>query len=121
VNLACPECGHRQDTGDRCGNCNYDGLLDLDNARHVELLHDIERRRRDKYNDRARLGSVAISMAIVFGFWLIPGYWSARGTIYPGLPLLADQFALMIAIAFGVSKLLERFAPRSKFPYLDRG
>jgi hypothetical protein len=119
VNLACPECGHRQDAGDRCGTCNYDGLLDLTNARHVELLRDIDQRRKDKRNDRVRLASVALSMIIVFALWLVPGYWRARGKLYPGLPLLADQFALMIAIAFGISKLLEKTAPPSKFPYLD--
>lgn len=117
--LACPECGHRQSAGDRCGACNYDGLLDLANARHVELLHDIDRRRRDKRNDRVRLASVGLAMAIVFALWLVPGYWHLRGRVYPGLPLLADQFALMIALAYGLSKLLERLAPRSKFPYLD--
>jgi hypothetical protein len=120
VNLACPECAHRQPDGDRCGSCNYDGLLDLDNPRHVELLRDIDHRRSDKRNDRVRLASVAISMTIVFALWLVPGYWSVRGKYYPGLPLLADQFALMIAIAYGVSKLLEKTAPPSKFPYVDR-
>jgi hypothetical protein len=94
-------------------------MLDLTNARHVELLRDIDRRRSDKRNDRVRLASVGFSMIIVFALWLVPGYWSARGRYYPGLPLLADQFALMIAIAYGISKLLEKTAPPSKFPYLD--
>ena len=119
MNIVCPECAHRQDAGDRCGRCNYDGMLDLTNARHVELLRDIDRRRKDKRNDRVRLASVALSMGIVFALWLVPGYWDLRGTFYPGLPLLADQFALMIALAFGISKLLEKTAPPSKFPYLD--
>jgi hypothetical protein len=125
VNLACPECGHRQDgdaatdTARRCGRCNYDGLLDLDNPRHVDLLRDIDHRRRDKRNDRVRIASVGFAMLTVFALWLVPGYWDLRGTFYPGLPLLADQFALMIALAFGISKLLEKTAPPSKFPYLD--
>jgi hypothetical protein len=119
VTLACPECGHRQDDGPRCGTCGYDGLLELANPRHVELLRDIDRRRLDKHTDRVRMASVAISMLVVGGLWLVPGYWSARGRWYPGLPLLADQFAFMIALAYGVSKLLERTAPRSKFPYLS--
>ena len=118
MNLACPECGHRQDSGDRCGGCTYDGLLDLDDPRHVELLRDIDRRRRDKHTDRVRVLSVGIAMAIVFAAWLVPGYWKLRGTIYPGVPLFADQFAFMILIALGVSKLLAKTAPKSKFPYL---
>ena len=119
MNLACPECGHRQTDGDRCATCSYDGLLDLDNERHVELLRDIDRRRRDKHTDRVRIISVGISLAIVFALWLVPGYWKARGLYYPGLPLLADQFFFMIVIALGISKLLARTAPASKFPYLD--
>jgi hypothetical protein len=121
VNVVCPECGHRQEAGDRCGSCNYDGMLDLTNARHVELLRDIDRRRRDKHTDRVRIIAVVVSMAIVFALWLVPGYWSVRGTYYPGLPLLADQFAFMILIAIGISKLLEKRAPRPKFPYVDEG
>ncbi|HEY5946108.1 MAG TPA: hypothetical protein VIV40_11485 [Kofleriaceae bacterium] len=119
MNLACPECGHRQASGDRCGSCDYDGILDLDNARHVELLRDIDRRRRDKRVDRVRVASVGFSMLIVFALWLVPGYWSVRGVYYPGLPLFADQFAFMILIALGMSKLLEKTAPPSRFPYLE--
>ena len=94
-------------------------MLDLANDQHVELLRDIDRRRRDKHTDRVRLASVAISLIIVFALWLVPGYWSARGRYYPGLPLLADQFFFMIVLALGISKLLERTAPPSKFPYVD--
>ena len=117
-NLACPECAHRQDAGDRCARCNYDGILDLDNERHVELLRDIDHRRRDKREARVRMASVAFAMIFVFALWLVPGFWSARKQ-YFALPILADQFILMIAIALGLSKLLARTAPPSKFPYLD--
>ena len=119
MKLACPECAHRQDGGDRCGACGYDGMLDLGNDRHVELLRDIDRRRRDKRTDRVRLASVGFSLIIVFALWLVPGYWSVRGHYYPGLPFLADQFFFMIVLALGISKLLEKTAPPSKFPYLD--
>lgn len=118
TNLACPECGHRQDAGDRCGSCGYDGVLDLDNPQHVELLRDIDFRRRDKHSGRVRMLSVVIGMAVIFGAWMIPGYWSLRGTIYPGLPLFADQWAFMIIIALVLWKLLERLAPKPRFPYL---
>ncbi len=93
-------------------------MLDLGNARHVELLRDIDRRRLDKHADRVRIISVVIAIAIVFALWLVPGYWSVRGRYYPGLPLLADQFIYMILIALGISKLLARTAPRPKFPYV---
>jgi hypothetical protein len=49
----------------------------------------------------------------------VPGYWSLRGVYYPGLPFIADQFIFMILIALGLSKLLAKTAPPSKFPYLD--
>jgi len=64
------------------------------------------------------MASVAFAMILVFALWLVPGFWSARRQ-YFALPLLADQFILMIAIAIGLSKLLARTAPPSKFPYLD--
>lgn len=96
-------------------------MLDLGNERHVELLREIDRRRRDKRTDRVRVASVGLSLLIVFALWLVPGYWSLRGTHYPGLPLLADQFFFMIVLALGISKLLEKTAPPSKFPFLDDG
>jgi len=121
MKLACPECGHRQDAGERCATCSYDGMLDLANEQHVELLRDIDHRRRDKHSDRTRLLAVGISLAVVFGLWLVPGYWSWRGVAYPGLPFFADQWFFMIVIALGVWKLLGRTAPKPRFPYLDGG
>lgn len=118
MKLACPECGHRQADGARCAACGYDGVLDLDNAQHVELLRDIDDRRREKHSGRARILSVFIAMAFVVALWMIPGYWSLRGDVYPGLPLFADQWGLMIVIALGLWKLLERLAPKPRFPYV---
>ncbi len=94
-------------------------MLDLANEQHVELLRDIDRRRIDKHSDRSRLIAVAISLAIMFTLWLVPGYWSLRGVYYPGLPFIADQFFFMIVIALGAWKLLERAAPKPRFPYLN--
>ena len=96
--------------------CSISGTRNI-----VELLRDIDRRRLDKRNDRVRIASVAFGMLVVFALWLMPGYWKARSVYYPGLPLFADQFAFMIVLALGMSKLLEKTAPPSKFPYLDDG
>ena len=57
--LACPECAHRQEAGDTCTSCSYDGLLDLGNMRHRDLLRDIDRRKLDRHNERALKISVA--------------------------------------------------------------
>ena len=115
---ACPDCGHRQDTRDRCAKCGWDGLFDLDNEAHVLQLREIDQRARDKRNDRVRMASVAFGMILVFALWLVPGFWHARKQ-YFAIPLLIDQWALMIGIALGLSKLLEKTAPRGKFYYLD--
>lgn len=92
-------------------------MLDLDNPEHVELLCDIDERRADKHSSRTRVLSVFIAMAIVFGLWVIPGYWDLRGSVYPGLPLFADQWGFMILIALTLWKVFERLAPRPRFPY----
>ena len=115
---ACPECGHRQDDGAACASCGYDGLLDLGNMRHRDLLRDIDRRKLDKHNDRSLKLAVAIAMAIVIGMWFIPGYWSFRMQAI-ALPLLIDQWAIMIVFALGIQKVIERAAPKKKFPWID--
>lgn len=120
MNLACPECGNRQSDGTRCTACGYDGVLALDNEQHVELLRDIDERRRERHSARVRIFSVIVAMAIVFGLWLVPGYWGLRGSVFPGLPLFADQWGLMIIIALVLWKLLERLAPKPRFPYLAK-
>jgi hypothetical protein len=115
---ACPECAHRQETGTACASCGYDGLLDLGDMRHRELLRDIDRRKLDRHTDRSRKIAVALAMAIVMGAWFIPGYWAARRAAI-ALPFLADQWAIMIVIALGISRLVERMAPKPKFPWID--
>lgn len=115
---ACPECGHRQDTGTACAQCGYDGLLDLGNMRHRELLRDIDRRKLDKHGERSLKLAVALAMAIVVAMWFIPGYWSFRRQAI-ALPLLIDQWAIMTVIALGLSKLIERAAPKKKYPWID--
>ncbi|HEU0032844.1 MAG TPA: hypothetical protein VFQ53_19565 [Kofleriaceae bacterium] len=83
-----------------------------------ELMRDVDARLASRREGRLRLVGVVTGMVVVFGLWMIPGYWSMRGTVYPGLPLLIDQWVLMALIGLGVMKLLERAFGRRRFPYL---
>jgi hypothetical protein len=116
--LACPECGHRQDTGERCAGCGYaDGLMSLDNDQHVDLLRDIDQRRHDKHEKRSRFLAVGIALVVVFALWLVPGYWKYEQRV--AMPFLFDQWALMIAIGFGLTLIFKRFRPAKLFPYIS--
>ena len=118
MTFACPECSHRQEAGDRCGKCNYDGLLDLSKLRNRELLRDIDRRAEDKHDDRVRKLSVAIAMGGIIACWFIPGFWSMRMQAF-ALPLLLDQWLLMLGLAMLIMKVWERYPPKKKFPWVD--
>jgi hypothetical protein len=84
-----------------------------------ELMRDIDMRLSDKREARIRWIGVICGMGIIFGCWLIPGYWALRGTLYPGVPMLFDQWVLMAVIGFGIIKILERVTASRRFPYLD--
>jgi hypothetical protein len=118
VKFACPECAARQDTREKCAACGAEGLVDLSSVRETEYLRKLDRERRDRYGNRARVGSAVVSMAIVIAIWFIPGFWAARRQGF-ALPLLIDQLLIMIAVAFVVMKVFDRYAPKTKFPYLD--
>lgn len=95
-------------------------MLDLGKSDTVDLLFDIETRLRLRRETRIRLGSVAVAVGFVLVLWTVPGYWSLRGRLYPGLPLFADQFAFMIALGFGLMKLVERrYRGVRRFPYIS--
>lgn len=117
--LACPECGHRQQTGERCAACGYaDGLMSLDNDQHVDLLRDIDQRRQDKHEKRSRLIAVVAAMAIVFAMWLfVPNYWKYEQRV--ALPFLFDQWGLMIVLGFGMTLLFKLYRPKKLFPYIS--
>ena len=117
--LVCPDCGRRQDTRERCDGCGYaEGLLSLDDPRHVDLLRDIDEERMHRHEKRVRLLSVGISMLLVFALWCVPGFWKAREQSI-ALPFLADQFALMIVIGIALTIVLKRTRPKPRFPYID--
>lgn len=83
-----------------------------------ELMRDVDLRLGLKREALVRWLSVAIGCGVIVACWMIPGYWQLRGSLYPGLPALFDQWLLMILIAFGLTKLLGRNKPQ-RFPYLD--
>jgi len=94
--------------------------LDTRDEKVRDLMYDVDLRLSQKREGRARMAGVAIGMAVIFGLWLVPGYWHFRGRLYPGLPVFMDQWIFMAVIGFGVAKLLEKKFGRKRFPYLDQ-
>lgn len=116
----CIDCGARQDADGPCVKCRRDATLDTQDAKVRELMYDVDLRRQQKAEGRARLIGVAVGMSSVIALWLVPGYWKLRGTLYPGLPGLLDQWALMAVLGFLISKVLEKKLFTKRFPYLDQ-
>ena len=115
----CIECGARQQEAGTCRACSKADTLDCREERVRELMYDVDLRLQQKAEGRARVAGVVVGCALIFGLWLVPGWWSARGSWYPGLPLFADQWFFMAVIGFGVSKVLEKKLWKKRFPYLD--
>ena len=114
----CIDCGARQEVGGACHKCSHDDTLDARDEKVRELMRDVDRRLADRREGRLRFLGVAVGMAIIFGLWLVPGYWSARGTLYPGLPLFMDQWIFMALIGLGIVKGGQRVFKATRFPYL---
>lgn len=110
----CLECGHRQASSGACAACRREDTLDLRDEKVRDLAADVDQRRADQREKRARFVGVVVGMAVVFGMWLVPGYWTVQRAF--ALPLYFDQWILMAVIGFGVMKLIGRSKPR--FPYL---
>jgi hypothetical protein len=100
-----------------CAACQHDDTLDARKEDVRVLMRDVDQRLADRRDGRMRFVGVIVGMAIVFGLWLIPGYWSMRGTVYPGLPMLFDQWILMAVIGLGIVKLGGKLG-KPRFPYL---
>lgn len=114
----CIDCGARQDDKGACAACGHADTLDARDERVRELMRDVDMRLADRREGRLRFLGVGVGMAIVFGLWMVPGYWGLRGRVYPGLPLLIDQWFLMALIALGVIKGGEKLFFKKRFPYL---
>jgi hypothetical protein len=115
----CIQCGRRQPAAERCAGCGEDNLLDLGKDQTRELLLDIDQRLRDKRETRIRVLGVVIGIAAIVLIWAVPGYWGFRNRTF-ALPFFLDQVALMVAVAFAATKLLERAWPGTKkFPFID--
>ncbi len=115
----CIDCGSRQTDSGECRACRKSDTLDARKEQTRELMYDIDLRIMQKSEARARMIGVAVGIGTIAALWLVPGYWSMRGTLYPGLPFLADQWFFMAVIGVIVSKLLEKHLAKKRFPYLD--
>ena len=115
----CLDCGERQPTGGACIACKHEMTLDTRDQKDRDLMHDVDERLRGERESRARFMGMLVGMTLIFGGWMIPGYWSLRGRLYPGLPIFADQWIFMALIGLGLSKLLTKYVGRPRFPYLD--
>jgi hypothetical protein len=114
----CLECTARQATAGACARCGEPDTLDLRSENTRELVRDMAERRRHRAETTARWIGVAVGLVVVFGAWLIPGYWSLRGWVYPGLPFLADQWLFMIVIGVVVMKIAQRVLRDRRFAEL---
>jgi hypothetical protein len=102
-----------------CIACRHDDTLDARKEDVRVLMQDVDQRLADRRERLVRFGGVAVGILLVFVLWLIPGYWSVRGTIYPALPVLFDQWILIGLVCFLIVKLGGRsFRVASRFPYL---
>jgi hypothetical protein len=118
-NWVCIDCGARQPETGPCRACAKGDTLDARDERTRELMYDVDLRIMQKAEGRARMIGVVVGCGLIFGLWLVPGYWGLRGSVYPGLPFFADQWAFMAIIGFGLSKFLEKRLAKKRFPYLD--
>jgi hypothetical protein len=115
----CIDCGARQRESGACRACAHEDTLDARDERVRSFMYDVDLRLGQRREARVRFVGVGVGMAIVFALWTVPGYWQLRGTLYPGLPVLLDQWLLMALIGLGTSKLAERLLrARKRFPYL---
>ena len=115
----CIDCGARQPAEGACAACDHEMTLDTRDEQVRELMRDVEDRLTRQRESRFRFLGMLVAMALIFCGWMIPGYWGLRGRLYPGLPIFADQWIFMALIGLGLSKLLEKYAGRRRFPYLD--
>ena len=113
----CLDCGARQAVTGMCVACRHDDTPDARKEDVRVLMRDVDQRLADQREGRLRFAGVVIGMAMIFGLWLVPGYWSMRGVMYPGLPLLFDQWIFMAIIGLAIVKLGGRLFT-SRFPYL---
>ena len=114
----CIDCGARQDETGACRACGHADTLDARDERVRELMRDVDLRRADRLETRLRFLGVGVGMAVIFGLWTIPAYWDLRGSLYPGIPMLLDQWLFMAVIGYAVSKGAEKLLARPRFPYL---
>jgi ribosomal protein L40E len=115
----CLDCGARYAEAGNCRDCGKEDVLDARREDVRALMADVELRLGDRREARIRWFAVVVSIAIIVGAWLVPGYWSLRGTLYPGIPFLLDQWIFMALLGFGILKLGERVFAHKRFPYLD--
>jgi hypothetical protein len=100
------------------GDCNTCGETRLDFRRDDvrQLCEDIDSRKRRAREQQILWGAVALSMILVVGLWMVPGFWEARRQFF-ALPMLVDQLLIMTLLGFGLLKLGSRvFGARPRFP-----
>lgn len=115
----CIDCGGRQPAEGSCTGCQHEMTLDTRDEQVRELMRDVDERLARQRESRYRFLGVLVGMTVIFGAWMVPGYWDLRGRLYPGLPIFADQWIFMALIGLGLSKVLDKYVGRKRFPYLD--
>ncbi len=115
---ACMECGQRQASAGKCGQCGDEPVLDLRSPLTRETLGEVDERRRSKRGDRVRYVSVPVGVVVVVaGCEIIPGLARVLAGL---LPFFFGYIAAMIGVALGAMFLANRAMPfKARFGYLD--
>ena len=79
----CLDCGARQPAAGKCAACGADETHDMGRENVRELMRDIDQRLHDRRETLSRWLGVVVGVGVIFALWLVPGYWSLRGTVYP--------------------------------------
>jgi len=116
VGFVCPECGHRAQEAGTCPTCQDEALLDCTRPDVLQLLMEMDQRRRDRLEGWTRIGSVLLG--IVLAILLVIVFPPISGLL--PLPRFMNVVLLMVGVGGGCYFLLTRLIRvRPRFPWVE--